>query len=302
MVIVAQGEKMLLEIMISWIDLKFTSIILLICVFTIVICLLNILRKDKNKQKKPYKTLGIFSLIAILDIPFLINELYKHGLNMENTYTTTWGAEDVLSFYGAFLAFIGTITLGIITIIQNNRATDISKKAYNDTKKAQLPLFEARNNFTLADIPLYNIKTEKWKVGENYGADICFTMQNDSGKLFQVGYFIFKLKNICNFPVKRIRINKINVHTIGKIDFVVLTPTFGDDCSIEGNKDKTVCIKMLSNTANFYISDIDKVQLTIYFQCYTQENRLVEFSLTILKYENNYTVLEPSQLKYKEEE
>lgn len=297
----SEEKKTFLEVMISWIGVKFTSIILVICVFTILVCLFNILRKDKNKQKKPYKTLGIFSLIAILDIPLLINELYKHGLNIENTYTTMWGAEAVLSFYGAFLAFIGTTTLGIITIIQNNRATDISKKAYNDTKIAQLPLFEATNNFTLADNPLHNIKTEGWKVGENYGADICFTMQNDSGKLFQVGYFIFKLKNICNFPVKRIRINKINVHTIGEIDFVVLTPTFGDNCSIEGNKDKTVCIKMLSNTANFYISDSDKVQLTIYFQCYTQENRLVEFSLTILKHENNYTVLEPSQSKYKEE-
>ena len=36
-----------------------------------------------------------------------------------------WGTEDVLNFYGTFLSFIGTVSLGAIALWQNKKANEL---------------------------------------------------------------------------------------------------------------------------------------------------------------------------------
>ncbi len=55
-------------------------------------------------------------------IPFVINESYKKN----SGYITLWGADDVLSFYGSILAFIGTILLGLLAYSQNKKAEELN--------------------------------------------------------------------------------------------------------------------------------------------------------------------------------
>lgn len=54
----------------------------------------------------------LIALAIILAVPFAINESYKAGKG----YQTLWEAKDVLSFYGSFLAFLGTIALGALAL------------------------------------------------------------------------------------------------------------------------------------------------------------------------------------------
>ena len=57
-------------------------------------------------------------ILIVLLIPIVINESYKIGKG----YITIWGASDVLSFYGSFISFIGTVILGLVAVWQNNKA------------------------------------------------------------------------------------------------------------------------------------------------------------------------------------
>ena len=61
---------------------------------------------------------------VILIIPIIINELYKKN----EGYITIWGAADVLSFYGSFLSFAGTVILGLVAVWQNNKASELNIK------------------------------------------------------------------------------------------------------------------------------------------------------------------------------
>ena len=60
----------------------------------------------------------ITGILIVLLIPIVINESYKIGKG----YITIWGASDVLSFYGSFISFIGTVILGLVAVWQNNKA------------------------------------------------------------------------------------------------------------------------------------------------------------------------------------
>lgn len=67
-----------------------------------------------------YPTLFIVTLI----VPFIINELYKMG----GGYITKWDAADVLSFYGSYLTFIGTVILGVVAVYQNKKAHQLNEQ------------------------------------------------------------------------------------------------------------------------------------------------------------------------------
>ena len=53
----------------------------------------------------------IFVVVIVIIAPFIINESYK----TRRGYITLWGADDVLSYFGATLSFVGTVALGTLT-------------------------------------------------------------------------------------------------------------------------------------------------------------------------------------------
>ena len=60
-------------------------------------------------------------------------------------------------FYGASLAAIGTIALGVVSIIQNNRATQLNLKLIEEQHRAQLPVFSVLNTTDLGFAPEENV-------------------------------------------------------------------------------------------------------------------------------------------------
>lgn len=78
----------------------------------------------KNFILKHKVVASIIGILILLFIPIIINELYKIGRG----YVTMWGAADVLSFYGSFLSFLGTVILGIVAICQNHKAHKLNEQ------------------------------------------------------------------------------------------------------------------------------------------------------------------------------
>ena len=106
----------------------------------------------------------LFILLITVVVPIVINELYKTGKG----YITMWGADDVFSFYGSYLSFIGTVALGTVAIYQSNKAYKLNeqlqklqqaefvsmvsaKKVIIDKRSSSSPNFENRDRMNISD-------------------------------------------------------------------------------------------------------------------------------------------------------
>ena len=76
----------------------------------------------KKQLTKPGTYIILF--ITSLVVPFIINDLYKYGLECERPYITMWNAADVLAFFGDYLSFFGTIILGAVAVFQTEKANE----------------------------------------------------------------------------------------------------------------------------------------------------------------------------------
>lgn len=81
---------------------------------------------------KKYKVLSIFLailfvvIIAFL-IPLIINWLYTIPACC-SFFAVKWEAKDALSFYGAVLAFLGTVVFSVLALWQNHRIKEANDK------------------------------------------------------------------------------------------------------------------------------------------------------------------------------
>lgn len=147
-------------------DLKLFLVILLISTIVLVTSLYILLKKVTIKKKLYYIIISFFLLLLILDIPFVINEIYLN----ESGYKTIWNAEDVLVFYGSFLAFLGTVSLGALALWQNKKANNLTERIINLEMQLKKPVLEI--------IPLLD--------GDN---ELPFVQKNE--KDYDVKFFIY---------------------------------------------------------------------------------------------------------------
>lgn len=108
--------------------------------------------------------LGVVILAIIIAIPFIINETYKYGLKSENPYITMWGAEDVLSFYGSVLAFLGTVSLGALALWQNFSFNKLNQKQNRLSIRPYISTYIEDENISLIaenDIGYFSLEAQK---------------------------------------------------------------------------------------------------------------------------------------------
>lgn len=150
------------------------------------------MKKIKNfiLKHKVVASIIVISIIGILAfcIPIIINELYK----AEKGYVTMWEAADVLSFYGSFLSFLGTVILGIVAFWQNHKAHKLNEQLQ---KLQQAPfvsmvsikgvMVETRNTSTpkfmntkMREIDIIDLTMDKINSPESYHIDV--EIKNDS--------------------------------------------------------------------------------------------------------------------------
>lgn len=77
--------------------------------------------------KKHKVLVGIIMVVIIFVIPFLIHCAFKIYIN-DFWSTDEWNAGDILQFYGSMLVFIGTVSLGVLSLHQNQIIKEESDK------------------------------------------------------------------------------------------------------------------------------------------------------------------------------
>lgn len=144
-----------------------------------------VLKRKKSWYKN--KLCISFVLPILIAIPFLINEIYKWGNSTGKGYYTLWGADDMLSFYGAILSVIGTVYLGYVAIKQNDRIMQIEEKIYNRDCSSDIVIKNAERT-TEKFIPLSNEEPCEYENGPdleleltNYGNSILTKIGLDFG-------------------------------------------------------------------------------------------------------------------------
>ena len=66
-------------------------------------------------------------MVCLLSIPFIINYAYLIG-TVDGSVNTVYSASDLILFYGSFLAFLGTVSLGTLALWQNKIANKQNEK------------------------------------------------------------------------------------------------------------------------------------------------------------------------------
>ena len=138
----------------------------------------------------------LIALAIILAVPFAINESYKAGKG----YQTLWEAKDVLSFYGSFLAFLGTIALGALALWQNKKANQTNELIMEMTRRDKLAYFYPDSELNIihdcnAVIPLIN-RGNSFGVVEYYSITInelpilkrrcCYMIDKEENRHFEI--------------------------------------------------------------------------------------------------------------------
>ena len=234
----------------------------------------------RRAKQKPYKW-GFWSIvIAIILFPLFIWVLYFIGDNCRILINTSLSVGEALGFYGTSLAAIGTIALGVVSIIQNNRATQINLKLIEEQHRAQLPIFNILNTTDLG----HKIENQEWNIGFLHGADIGFELQDSANGGHQIGYITFGLKNVSNFPIYGLKVVKATIHTIGKIDFQRFAPVFEAENGMASEETKKVSVSFISSSHNFMGIDKNKIQINLTFECHNPQNYRVQFHKSFIIY------------------
>ncbi|MFW2491733.1 hypothetical protein ACN077_24725 [Clostridium chromiireducens] len=123
--------------------------------------------KNLIKWIKKHKVISVILSIIIILLPvLLIHILYKIKAPCE-FFVAKWSAGELLQFYGAFLSFLGTVSLGALALWQNNQLAiknqEFNELIYNQQKEMNMPRFDiasamgSNGNFTNWYITLKNV-------------------------------------------------------------------------------------------------------------------------------------------------
>ena len=159
-----------------------------------------------NKKIK-YIVAIIIIITLIFIIPVVINESYKIG-----GYTTLWGAEDVLMFYGTILSFLGTSILGVIAIKQSSLANDLAKRMLEKEESDNMPLVDVTNVNKDLDSILSELLARIYKVQINSSFFYFKTNNQLSDDSDYVDLFV--IRNVSNTNIISFRIIKIEQSTL----------------------------------------------------------------------------------------
>ena len=94
-------------------------------------------------MKRPWylnKWIWIVVAVVSLLVPYAINEAYQ--CKSDNVYITEWSAADVLSFYGSFLSFAGSVVLGLVAVEQSRKANHLSERMLDIEERQEIPILD----------------------------------------------------------------------------------------------------------------------------------------------------------------
>lgn len=140
----------------------------------------GIIDVEVNTMKKLFKWFSVIILsLIIVMIPIIINILFKFDFNIW-WLQSEWSAGDALSFYGSVLSFIGTITLGAISIWQTKNSNDISRQLLEKDLLESTDFIQLQNKI---EVSVKHNDNEKITLSSHhkldYGANILIEKYNN---------------------------------------------------------------------------------------------------------------------------
>lgn len=174
-----------------------------------------------------------------------------------------WGAEDVLTFYGSLLAFLGTVGLGALALRQNVTANEISKRMLNVEESRNYPyvkckalLSEYKETISTAEIP--NLRAKQVCLNSSISTD---TMK----KFYSIPLYYLSGENIQGerrFLI--LEIMNVSDTIIQNIEFVSITTNLmiedGENTKIKSFKFNH---KHLAQTTVVYPNEFREVRIGI---------------------------------------
>lgn len=187
-------------------------------------------------KKRWYKKWWVYLLIifvlgVLISIPFYINYVYLEKANDNNI---TFTASDILSFYGSLLSFLGTVVLGVVALIQNEKIREFSIKTFEMEhrymKRPSLILDQVELEVDNCYAVTYeNYKSLRFQV-ENSVWKIELTTHNDSDPDAEL-YFILTLRNIGDGPAQTINVEWVDDLSVGNHEMASAFVEVGNVCS-----------------------------------------------------------------------
>lgn len=207
-------------------------------------------------MKKNWSTVLIVIIIVIIIVPFLINIAFKVNA-INNLFKAEWNAGDVLSYYGDILSFIGTVSLGLLSLWQNKKIEEKSNEhtryLENIEKIKNLP--ELKIAHELSNGQLQNLKIRISNISNNIAKNITVSPLKifDNQDLIQYSSpdpdvnqdYIQPMQSITvsfnNEPINRLSSKKISF-------LITYFDKFGEDHTIE-------VVSLLKDNYDFNIKD-----------------------------------------------
>ena len=154
-----------------------------------------------DKLKKLFTKWWFYLIVftVTLGIPFLINEAYKVGKG----YITLWGAEDVLSFYGSYLSFVGTVILGIVAVYQNRKAHQLNEQM----QKLQQAQFVSMVSVTRLEMDKCSVATPNYINTNMRNIDTIIDLTADTFQTYQCYHIDIEFENDSNYPIVQMAVH-----------------------------------------------------------------------------------------------
>lgn len=164
-------------------------------------------------MKRPWylnKWIWIVVAVVSLLVPYAINEAYQ--CKSENVYITEWGAADVLSFYGSFLSFAGSVVLGLVAVEQSRKANHLSERMLDIEERQEVPVIdiqEMKEDQVPSEKSVYHKALQIQVRNHVY----YFNDDNTLGKDRETDVVVFSIKNISSNYITSIQLDGIEAKT-----------------------------------------------------------------------------------------
>lgn len=178
--------------------------------------------------------IGLVVLAILIAIPFFINYIYLEKLDEKSGIVFT--ESDVLSFYGSFLSFLGTVILGIVALVQNEKIRKFSVRVFEMEHR-----FEKRPKLCLESAALevdncfYDSTFEKYQNKKFHSENNCWIIELATHSYSDPDtelYFILTLRNVGEGPAQNIIARWLDDFGIEEEDIPSVFTDIGHSCSI----------------------------------------------------------------------
>ena len=216
-------------------------------------------------MKKCFKIILIILTILIFILaPLLINILFKYDFNIW-WLESEWSAGDALNFYAGILSFIGTVTLGIVSIWQTKKSNSISEQLLKKDLLESTDFIQLQNNFEVS-------------MKRNPNAEITLSAHHklDYGANILIEKYGKDIKKLNEYIIKFYFINSSKRNRIKKIElenFMCVQDPDENGLYWKNNSDNPIPLGLdIDITKDVYLNWISNNEFYTQFKIYCKPN------------------------------